>query len=134
MIFKLTNASRSKTFIIDHPENSIEIKKIILVPLFSWTIPDEWAARMHKQELGFEINGTSVTGSHFNSCHSIIGYNNPYLFQPVFNLLNPINLNQVLLNKVQRVKDYPINVTIKLLSSIKRIDFDIIFVYDESSK
>ena len=37
------------------PGSFIEIKKIILTPLFSWDKPDEWSKKLNTQGLHFKI-------------------------------------------------------------------------------
>lgn len=131
MIFKLTNSNKSKEFILQNPGHFIEFTKIILLPLFQWTVPDEWATALHKQGLEFIIEGRTAKGSSFSTTHSLIAYNNPYLYQPVFNLYPPINLPLNSRDTQPKFNEYPLQLKIDLISSTEQIDFELMFVYNE---
>jgi Fic family protein len=132
LVFKLTNQETRKAFTLRNQENQIQIKKIVLVPLFEWTTPDHWTAKLLTQGINFRIRGITTKGT-FESMYSLISFNNPFLFQPIFNLANPINLPMSIVDRKPNHGEYPIRIVVELESSVSKIDFDILFIYDEES-
>lgn len=130
LMFQLTNANRKKEFLLMNSSSFIEIKKIILTPLFLWVKPDEWAAKLVNHGLNFKITGNTDRGS-FSSIHSLIALNNPYYFQPVFTLNTPINISQNVNGRTPNLNNYPIKIEIELCGSVPTFEFDFMFVYDE---
>lgn len=129
MIF--TNSDRKKEFIIKNQSSFIEIKKIILTPLFKWTHPDEWGSRLSKTGLYFQITGSNNSGSIATSAPFPISPS-PHHYQPVFVLSQPINIPGNLWVNTPFKSDFPINVRVELLSSMAEIEFDVMIVYDEA--
>jgi Fic family protein len=130
LMFKLTNEIRSKEFILRNQSNFIEIKKIILVPLFKWTKPDEWSIKLEDQALEFKIIGHTSRGGMFSQMFYLGAFGNAYLFQPVFNLTHPINIPIDIRERQPGLNEYPVKIDFELNSSAEKIEFDVIFVYD----
>ncbi len=130
LLFRITNADRRKEFLLMTPGSFIEIKKIILAPLFSWIKPDEWLTKLNSQGIGFEITGSSSRLS-FNRLYTLLSFNSPFYFQPVFTLNNPITIPSDIAEKEPNLNDYPLQIGIELFSSVPTIDFDVLFIYDE---
>jgi Fic family protein len=130
LMFQLSSKNKSSEFILKHQSNFVEIKKIILTPLFAWTKPDEWSARLIKQGLSFEIKMSTGKKTSFTNKYALAAFVNPHLFQPVFNLVRPINIPSALKEKSFNLNEYPVKVSVKLLSRAKKIDFEVMFVYD----
>jgi Fic family protein len=130
-MFQLTNISRKKELLLITPESFIEIKKIILTPLFDWVKPDEWAIKLMVQGIHFKITGVTVKKDSFSTLHPLTSFNSEHYFQPVFTLANPIHIPLSVKNKIPNINEYPIKIEIELLASVATIDFDVMFVYDE---
>ncbi len=63
--------------------------------------------------------------------YSIIAYNHPTYYQPVFTLSNhPINISSDLWDKTPTASDYPIKVMVELKGSVREFTFDVKIVYD----
>jgi len=131
LMFKLTNDNRKTEFLLPNENSYIEIKKIILTPLFPWTLPDEWAKKIIDQAILFEITGLNNKGNLYKRLYSLISFNYNTYFQPVFTLHHPINIPLSLKDKAPNFNEYPINTTIEIIASVPIIEFDIMFVYDE---
>lgn len=130
-MFQLTNTDRKKDFLLMTPESFIEIKKIILTPLFDWVKPDEWAIKLMSQGINFTITGVTAKNDSFSSIHTLISFNNAYYFQPVFTLTDPIHIPLSIKSKAPNINEYPIKIEIEFLASVPTIDFDVMFIYDE---
>lgn len=129
--FILTNEIRTQHFQLDSPIQEIVIKKIILQPKFSWTIPTEWGNKAISQNIGFTINGKSKTGaSTFSSIHTISGLISPMHYQPVFELDVPIHIPYSILENQYLKNEYPVQIEIVLTAAVKTTDFDVHFIYD----
>lgn len=131
LMFKLTSEEKTKEFILRNPSHFIEVTKIILVPLFQWTIPDEWATALHNQGIGFSIEGHTSKDNSFSTKRLLASYNNPYLFQPVFNLTPPMKLPIALRDSQPKFNEYPMQLSFQIFSSTEKFDFEVIFVYNE---
>lgn len=131
LMFQFTNTSRSKEFVLLNQSNYVEIKKIILTPLFQWTRPDEWSVKMTNQGVGFKVTGYTAKGSSFSCSYWLTGFNNPYLFQPVFDLSAPVHIPLSIRDKPLQLSEYPVRISVELISAVENVDFDVIFVYDE---
>jgi Fic family protein len=132
LMFKLTNTNRTKEFLLMSPASFIEIKKIILTPLFTWLNPDEWSMKLINQGLNFEITGYINRGGMFTSpLYVLSAYNSPHYFQPVFTLSNPINIPLSIKDKAPNLNEYPIKIKVELLGSVPIFEFDVMFIYDE---
>lgn len=131
LMFQLTTANRKKEFLLMSPSSFVEIKKIILTPLFAWAKPDEWSRKLFDNGLNFKITGYNNRGDSFSQPYLIDTFNNPHYFQPVFTLNNPINIPSSVKDKVPNLNEYPIKIEVELLGSVPTFDFDVMFIYDE---
>jgi hypothetical protein len=52
---RFTNTERKKEITMVNQGSFLEIKKIVLTPLFTWSHPDEWSAKLIKNGLMIEI-------------------------------------------------------------------------------
>ncbi|CAN5366156.1 hypothetical protein BH09BAC3_BH09BAC3_10650 [soil metagenome] len=131
IMFTLNNETRRKQFEFNSKRSFVELKKIILHPLFAWTKPDEWSSMLYKQGLSLEVTCRNKNGGTFTSkTHSIAGYNNPAYYQPVFSLSNHlINISSDL-GRPLIASDFPITATIELKGTVPNFDFDVNVVYD----
>jgi Fic family protein len=129
--FHLTNTNRQVKFLLMNPDSFIEIKKIILTPLFKWVMPDEWVKKLIDQGINFSISGYTSKGEFFDSLHTMVSFNSAFYFQPVFTLNHPIHIPLSVKNKIPNINDYPIKIEITLLASVEVIDFNVLFIYDE---
>ncbi len=131
LMFQLTNANREKEFLLMSPGSFVEIKKIILTPLFNWVKPDEWSMKLSNQGLYFKITGNNNRGDSFSQLYTLMAFNSPYYFQPVFTLNNPINIPLSVKSKAPNLNEFPIKIKVELFGSVPTFDFDIMFIYDE---
>ncbi|MDI1355363.1 MAG: Fic family protein [bacterium] len=130
LMFQLSNENINKGYTLRSPSNFLEIKKIILLPKFEWHKPDEWSRKMLDQALGFVIRISTSKGELIEKRYSLLAFNDPFLFQPVFALSNPINIPLGVADAAPKINEFPMRIVIELTSSVKKIDFDIMFVYD----
>ncbi len=72
LAMRFTNDKRKKEFILKNLGSFIEIKKIILTPLFEWAHPDEWGTRLAQTGLYFQITCSNKNGS-LNTSYSCSG-------------------------------------------------------------
>ncbi|MBN8665937.1 MAG: Fic family protein [Chitinophagales bacterium] len=131
LLMKFTDAERSKEFLLKNDSSFINIKKIILSPKFEWVKPDEWAAKLIQDGLYMQVTITTNKGSIFKQPYTLSGFNNPYLFQPVFTLSQPISIPKSLTSDDLYEVHYPLKVTLELLGSVEQFSFDVLVVYDE---
>lgn len=129
LMFKLTSKDKMKEFNLRNPNHFIEITKIILVPLFQWNVPDEWSSKFHSQGIGLKFEGFTTNGKSFT--YPFYLSPSPYSFKPVFDFTNPINLPLSLRDEKPKFNEYPMRIAVQIVSSTPKIDFDIIFVYNE---
>lgn len=131
LIIRLTNAERRKDFVLKNQNSFIEIKSILLTPLFEWSDPNEWGSQLTKN--GLYIQATCVSGTSVTVKAPPI-FINPslYHFRPTIILSQPINIPADMWEKVPYKKDYPIQVTIELIGATEKFDFDVMLVYDEA--
>jgi DNA-binding Lrp family transcriptional regulator len=130
LMFKLSNSMRKTEFNFMHSGSYIEITKIILTPLFPWFTPYDWYEELSKQELAYKITCHSNSGKVFTFVDSLLGYSNPAYFQPVFTLLQPINIPMGIREEAVKLNEYPMRVEIEFTSTVSKINFDVLFVYD----
>ncbi|MBP7557800.1 MAG: hypothetical protein KA821_16095 [Chitinophagaceae bacterium] len=128
---RFTDTERSKEFLLEYDGSFIEIKKIILTPKFDWVGPDEWAARLIREGLYMRITSTNSKGASVKQPYVLSSFNNPYLFQPVFTLSQPINIPNDLWTNGLYLNEYPLQVKVELLGSVEQFSFDVLVVYDE---
>ncbi|MES2618039.1 MAG: Fic family protein [Bacteroidota bacterium] len=128
--FILKNSNRIQNFQLNSPIQEIVIKKIILTPKFTWTIPTEWGERATQQNLGFIISIKSKIGSISSVMHSITSMISDFHYQPVFDLEIPINIPLSIIEETPFQYEYPLQIEIALNNGISDIDFDVHFIYD----
>lgn len=131
LIFQLSNKTRGKEFLLMNQNSFVEIKKIILTPLFDWVKPDEWAGKLFNQGLYFKITGIKNIGGLFSKSFSIGTYNSPYYFQPAFTVNPPIRIPLDVATKTPNLNEFPTKIQIELMGSVPTFDFDVMFIYDE---
>lgn len=131
LLMKFTNTERNKEFLLKNDSSFIEIKKIILTPKFDWVGPDEWVAKLIQEGLYIQVTIETNKGSIFKQPYTLSGFNNPYLFQPVFSLTQPISIPKSLTQGDLYEGHYPIKVTTELLGSVSHFSFDVLVIYDE---
>jgi Fic family protein len=125
----LKTTERKKEFILKNQASFIEIKKIILQPLFSWKHPDEWAAKLAQNNFFIKITCSMNSGVMASTQYPILA--SPYHYQPVFEFQPAISIPETIRQRVPFKKEYPIQVLIELLGK-ENIDFDVMLVYDEA--
>jgi Fic family protein len=130
LAMRFTNDERKKEFILKTPGSFIKIKKVILTPLFPWTHPDEWGTKLSNTGLYFQLTSSNNNGSSFTSVPYPIAAG-PFHYQPVFAFTQPINVPEDLWEGKSFKLDFPMQVTIEILSSIPIIEFDMLIIYDE---
>ena len=132
LMFQLTNDKLKKEFLLMSPKSFIEIKKIILTPLFAWTMPTEWGVKFHGQQIMIQVKVTTKSGASSAKLYSLGAYDSPHYFQPIFTLHQPIIIEaEPIIDRMPPLSDYPLRVEIDLRAAVHIIDFDITFVYDE---
>lgn len=129
MMFQLTNTSRKKDFLLIRPESYIEINRIILAPLFEWKAPDDWSKKMINHGLYFKVTGHNNRGDSFSRPYFI--ETSLYHFEPTVVLSQPIRIPSEVSNEILKVNEYPIKIEIELIASVPKIEFDVMFIYDE---
>jgi len=114
---------------LTNQSSSIEIKSILLTPLFEWSDPNEWGSKLTKNGLFIQITCTSGTALKVQAPPIFI---NPglYHFRPTIILSQPINIPADMWEKVPYKKGYPIQVSIELIGATEKFDFDVMLVYD----
>jgi Fic family protein len=131
LVFTLTSQNRKKEFTLTSRQSFVELKKIILSPLFDWRIATEWSTKLYQNNLSLKINCFNNRGGTVEASYSITAYNHPTYYQPVFTLSSrPIIISSDLWDRNLRVNDYPIQVTLELQGSSHNFDFDVQVVYD----
>ena len=128
LAMRFTNAERKKEFVIKNQSAFIEIKKIILTPLFDWSHPDEWAGRLARTGLYLQVTCSNNNGTMVKSSPYPIS-SGPHHYQPVFVLSQSIDIPRNFWDDTLYKSAHPIQVTIELLSSTP--DFDVMLLYDE---
>ena len=131
LMFNLTNNNRLKDFLLVKSQSFIEIKKIILTPLFNWQKPDDWSIKLMNNGLYFKVSCEKPDKSSYSQTYTISEYNSEYFFQPIFNLNAPINIPLSIKGKKTNFNEFPMKITIELFGSVSKFDFDVMFVYDE---
>lgn len=131
LLFVLTNTKRTKEFTFTTRQSFVELKKIILAPLFDWKNPTEWSTRLATEGLYIEVTCHNNRGSMVSQSYSIMAYNHPTYYQPVFTLSShPINISSDLWDKKPIANDYPIKAVVELKGSVPEFTFDVKVVYD----
>jgi hypothetical protein len=131
LLFVLTNTERKKEFTFTTRQSFVELKKIILVPLFDWKNPTEWSTRLATEGLYIEVTCYNNRGGMVSQSYAIMAYNHPTYYQPVFTLSShPINISSDLWDKKSIASDYPIKAAVELKGSVREFTFDVKVVYD----
>jgi Fic family protein len=127
----LTNAERIKEFVLPQLGSYVQIKKIVLTPLFEWKHPDEWSKKLIQNGLYFTVQMVTAQGVILRQPYSIASFNDPAYFQPVF-IVNPniVIPDQLQKNGIGKIS-YPIKSSIELSGSVERFDFNMMLVTDE---
>lgn len=131
MMFQLTNRNRKKQFLLISPGSFIEIKDLVLEPLFDWEKPDEWGRKLSIQNVGFNITAKNNRGTSFSSPFYLSPLISLFHFRPKINLVQPIHIPLPNDHKFPKRSDFPLNVEIELIASVPDFDFGVTFVYDE---
>lgn len=128
MVFN--HQQRKKEMVLKNQASFIEIRKIVLTPLFEWKHPDDWGRKLLENRLSIQVkcamnNGETITSAPYTLLP------NPFQYQPVFELEPAINVPETIRERIPFKKEYPIHVVIELLGQ-DHIDFDVMLVYDEA--
>lgn len=108
----------------------IEIKRIVLTPLFVWTHPAEWRTKLSQNGLHIDITITTSEFLSYTRTYSIAGFDDPTYFQPVL-IVNPnIELPGNFPGGIGKI-NYPIKCQIQLGGSMENFEFDVMLVIDE---
>lgn len=131
LMFTLTSKDKKKEFLLMNSISNIEIKKILLVPLFEWKDPTEWGTRLTAQNIGFKVNCTNNAGGKTEfPPRFFIGLISLYHFNPVVALNQPITLSgESIWERSVKSNEYPMRVVIEIVSE-GDMTFDVRFVYD----
>ena len=114
----LTDKEPKKEFNLKNKHSFLEIKKIILAPKFKWTKPGDWSRKLMNQSLMLTITCQNSRESKRSQPYLISAFNNPYYFEPVFTLNNPINIPASLWEGNPNNNEFPIKVTIELSGKV----------------
>lgn len=135
LTFSLKDGERKKEFLLMNSTSSVEIKKIILTPLFDWSVPKDWGQKLISQNLTFKVTCGNNIGSKVEiPSRSITAMISLYHFKPVLTLTNPINISgESIWERTLKNNEYPIKATIEIKSETEHFDFDVMFVYDEGA-
>ncbi len=135
LVFSLKDGVRKKEFLLMHPTSAIEIKKIIINPLFAWSIPDDWGQKLGSQNLTFKVTCENNVGGKVEiPSRSIISMISLHHFNPVVTLSDPINISaESIWERKLKSNEYPIKVVIEIRSQVEHFDFDVMIVYDEAA-
>ena len=133
LMFQLTDTKRKKEFTFERHNSYIEINKIILTPLFKWEMPDDWSRKLIEHGLSVRITGYSGKGETFTDSYPLMIFNNPMYYEPKFNLSKPLKIPiDIMLNPI-KLNEFPIRTEIELMGSVKKFEFDVMFIYDAMS-
>jgi Fic family protein len=131
LLFTLMNSERKKEFVLMSPDSFVEIKKILLTPLFEWKDPNEWGSRLASQNLALKVTGVNNTqGEGSFPSRYLIGMISLNHFDPVVTLSHPINISgETIWERELKRNEYPVKVAVELLAD-SDIDFNVRLVYD----
>jgi hypothetical protein len=132
LMFTLTSKERRKEFLLMNSISFLEIKKILLTPLFDWKDPTEWGVRIASQNIGFKITCINNAGGQVQlPPRFFIGLISLHHFNPVVTLNHPINISgESAWDKALKSNEYPMKVTFEVVSDKANIEFDVRFIYD----
>jgi len=134
LMFELTNNNRTKEFLLINRNSFIEIKRIILTPLFQWTHPSEWGTRFGNQHLMIKVTGYTKNGGTFSCPFALGHYLRSDSYYPVFTLHQPIQIpGDIVMHDFPDPSEYPVRIEVVLSAHMPEtvIDFNIMLVYDE---
>lgn len=127
--FRFSNKIREMDFTLPQLGSYIRIKKIIMLPAFSWSHPDEWANRLAKSGMVLSVRMTTPKGAVMTQPYYIFGFNQPDNYQPVFE--TSIELPSDTGTELHFKIDYPIRGTFALSGNFEPFEFDMIIVMDQ---
>lgn len=131
LTFVLSDSKREKEYLLMNSTSFIEIKKLILTPLFDWKVPEDWGTKLIKQNLTFRVMCTNNLGGEVElPSYSVTALINPNYFQPVFTLSNSINIPGDFWDRTLKSAEYPIKVKVEIKSCAEHFDFTVMFIYD----
>ena len=128
----LTNTNKKKEFLLTNPSSFVEIKEILLTPLFDWGNPNEWSNKRTNQGLYFNITvhdnkgGMFITRPYYLDDLISLNHRNP---KTILNKTIAIPLG--IKDKVPSINEYPIKIVMELFASVSTFEFDVLFVYDQ---
>jgi Fic family protein len=131
LMFQLTNLEKKKQFLLTTPGSYIEIKEIVLAPLFDWEKPDEWSRILGREGLGFKITATNVRGTSLSNPFYLSSMISLYHFKPKIILNNPIHIPIASDHQFPKLSDFPLQIEIEFTGTAPDFSFDVTFVYDE---
>ncbi len=132
LLMMFTSQETEKIFTLTNKHAFIEIKKIILIPKFEWTKPDDWAKHLNQQNPIITIEAYTKSGSLSRQIYSVQSFNSPFYFQPVFAINNGLQIPANLFNEILKESEYPVDLKIKLSWEGEDLLFDVQLVYDIS--
>lgn len=131
LMFQLTKVAKKKQFLLTTPGSYLEIKEIVLTPLFDWEKPDEWSKKLDTENLGFTVAATNGSGASSNDPFYFYPMISLYHFNPKIILSNPIHIPIAADHQFPKFSNFPLQIEIELTGSVPNFSFDITFVYDE---
>lgn len=126
----LNEKERKKEFTLKNKHSFLEIKKIILKPKFNWNKPDDWSVMLLKENIQLKITCHNNKGGKIEQPYSIIAFNNPFYYEPVFTLSDPIHIPGSLWEGFPPDNEFPINVSLEIFADKPDFQFDVMLVYD----
>lgn len=133
LMFKLNDEIRKKEFKLVNSSSYLEINKIILTPLFKWERPEDWSKKLLDQGLYFMITGINSRGGTFTDSYPVVSYASSMHYEPKFNLSPALNIPLSVTMKPLKLNEYPVQIAIELMGSVKKFEFDVMFVYNMMS-
>ncbi len=130
LMMKFSKDRMSHRFTLDHRRDAIHIKKIILVPLFPWQVPDDWGKELLHNGLEIHISIHSKDGKQWTIPYLIESFNSPRLYKPVFTFKHPIRIPEDVAKADMRDRAYPLSTEIALHSKKETPSFEVSLVYD----
>lgn len=129
LVFTLTNTNKKKEFLLMSINSFVEIKKIMLTPLFNWTLPLEWQNKLVNKKNNLTVTIKS-NQNHVYSTQDFLVFSKEATLHPNFTLKTPIHIPSILSKKFKSY-DYPLQVEIELTNNGQSFEFDFMFIYDE---
>ncbi len=126
----LTKKENKKEFFLKNKHAFIEIKKIILIPKFQWAVPDEWSKELSNHNFILKVMCYTSKGGTREKPYSLLAFNNPMYYQPVFTLNSPINIPESLWDGLPYDNEFPIKVVVEITGKGDDFKFEVMLVYD----